>query len=415
MASRRSCRPARAPARQRLVPRARSQSSGAAGRQIVATRPPTSRGLDTVGTEVAEPTERIHFQTFFRRLPRENCAHRRERWNSGTEGGPSHQRDRSICFGRPFCGRPLPVSPSDSQPLPTLPSCPRRRCHHARRIAQRPYLEYALLGRRGRRAARRRRRAEAGAAADPLRDDADGARVHDRGPARGGQERARRRRRARALSSAWRPAACDADGANGAGLRAALCRDRSTAAALAQQRRRGGDALHRGAGWRRWRVYLLDRSTKERSDSAPTTTARPRSHSCCSTACRSCSSTAPSGIAVGLAVRPDQRRKVTAPITLLRTTASRRHARTLLPVPTIRAQPDHQRAGRRSSTAYASGTARAGARWKIEDLAPRRSAASWSPTTPPGRARGRYFEEIEELVSPKVRTSRSASGPSGCS
>ena len=54
-----------------------------------------------------------------------------------------------------------------------------------------------------------------------------------------------------------------------------------------------GDAAGRATAtprraWRRWRWICSTRSSRGRSTSAPTTTARPRSRSCCRPRCRSC-------------------------------------------------------------------------------------------------------------------------------
>ena len=66
---------------------------------------------------------------------------------------------------------------------------------------------------------------------------------------------------------------------------------RATSARATATARRRCATPRRGS--RRSRACCSTRSTKARSTSSPTTTARPRSRGCCRRACRSCCSTAP--------------------------------------------------------------------------------------------------------------------------
>ena len=64
----------------------------------------------------------------------------------------------------------------------------------------------------------------------------------------------------------------------------------------------GRDALHRVPAWRRRRVLMTDvASTRTPSTSSPTTTAASSSRRCCPRRSPTCWSTAPAGIAVGMA------------------------------------------------------------------------------------------------------------------
>ena len=126
---------------------------------------------------------------------------------------------------------------------------PGRRRGRRQRADARPLRAAGLprlrdFGREGTRPAGWRGWPQARAAPHPLRDERDGAGCRSAT----GQVGARRRRRARPLPPARRPGRVRRDGADGAGLLAALPVDRR-AGQLRQPRRRrcGGDALHRGA------------------------------------------------------------------------------------------------------------------------------------------------------------------------
>ena len=92
------------------------------------------------------------------------------------------------------------------------------------------------------------------------------------------------------------------DGAHGAAVLAARAAGRRARQLRLARRRRAPPptATPRRAS-RRWRSSCSTSSSRRRSTSAPTTTARPRSRSSCRRASRTCSSTARTGIAVGMA------------------------------------------------------------------------------------------------------------------
>ena len=120
--------------------------------------------------------------------------------------------------------------------------------------------------------------------------------------AEAGQERARRRRRARPLPPARRPGGLRRAGAHGAGLLAALSADRRPGQLrLARRRRRRGDALHRGAPGADRAACCSTRSTRARSTSSPTTTARPQEPQLLPARLPFVLLNGASGIAVGLA------------------------------------------------------------------------------------------------------------------
>ena len=156
---------------------------------------------------------------------------------------------------------------------------------------------------------------------------------------------------------------------------------------------RGGDALHRGAPDASSPKCCSTKSTRARSTSCPTTTARARSRSSCRRACRWCCSTARP--ASRWAWRPKfpshnlsevaQRRDRADP----RSRAQRRRADEAHQGPGLPGRrPDHHAARGHASDAYATGrgSVRVRARWKIEDLA----RGQWQVVVhelPPGTSR----------------------------
>ncbi len=255
----------------------------------------------------------------------------------------------------------------------------RRRRRPARPGQLRPARLPGIRPERGQgpRPARRLRRPEAGAAPHPVLDVAHGPGLRRRRRRQAGQERARGRRRAGPLPPARRPGRLRRAGAHGAGLQPALPADRRPGQLRQpRRRRRRGHALHRGAAGARSPACCSTRSTRARSTSRPTTTARTQEPLQLPARLPFALLNGASGIAVGLATEipsHNLREVADACVALMKNAKlTDDELFALLPGPGLsRRRPDHQqrRRHRATPTARGRGSLKVRARWKIEDLA----------------------------------------------